>query len=266
MKEKNKPFLKYAISDYLDISGLLLFLNPDFISTVPVIVGIDPSFGITEGSYTAIQGISLIDARQVFEYNGKANKEEIIIILKKIIEHGFDIRYIVVERNSIGSLLLRDIQKELPYIKLYAQKTSTGSTTYGFFVSKNSKELLFNYLSRTISENPGVVYSRRLYAELKGLTIKQGRIDTKFRMDLVISFGLAIIGRYDYIQNYATSEELESILIPKELTNYSLSEINIQPKRVSLYDMLVKTRPDLTLLTKEEIEKIHMKEVLGIVD
>lgn len=224
----NREKENMAIINYFDIAGLEGYVFPDELRRKELIVGIDPGLGITQNSLTGIEFIDLYSAEQILEYEGNLNHFQTTELLKKILENsGAIIKYIVIENNSFGKLFIDEIQKDLPELEFF----SSDEKRPGFKTTKYSKELLiFSFVFQILEDNPDILKSRRLYAQLQSLYVdKNNKIKSEFRTDLIMAFGLAQIGRYDYILNKMSKEELSKLIyipsdIKEKIENYEPEE------------------------------------------
>jgi len=205
------------------IDGLEIFQQKD-----NLIIGIDPGLGLS--SNTALEAIDLSAGEQVAEYLGKANHYQLCEIIDYL-KQNFTIKTIVIEANTFGKLFIDEITRNFPDLDLF----SSDGKNPGFKTTKETKEaLLFNYVFQTLKENPNVLYSKRLYAQLQELQIdkKTGKIKSAIGTDLIMAFGFAIVGRIDYLLNKASFTELNEIVyMPKEL-KFNYDEI-VLPQRLS---------------------------------
>lgn len=269
MKQKQK---KYYINNFLEIPNLYCF--SENLNELPVIIGIDPGLGITENSYTAIQFLNLYDSSQVLEYEGKINHIELVNLLDIIISETKIIpKLLVIERNNFGKLFIDEIIAAFPEIELF----SSDGKQPGFLTTKETKEaLLIHFIFQSLKENPKILRSKRLYAQIQSLYIDQktNKLKSTTRTDLLMAFGFALIGRLFYIRERATSEEVAKIVyMPESIKDEDLSENVILPFVLSREFHLMNPRFRIKLVNieeligldekmKQQLEKMKIEQIL----
>jgi hypothetical protein len=216
---------RITIQKFLGIEGLDFFYDPQKPGRRSLVLGLDPSWGVTD--YSALQGISVEDATQVLEYQGKLSPTELFALLKQVSLHTtyFKIRMLIIESNTGRDLIDRyqtwlnldenySAQSSLPilyYERVGEMEKKNLTKRYGFQVTAVSRPLLLARFREVLNSAPDIVRSMRLLSEMQSFVVDskgRERSSSGYHDDLIFAYALALKGREDYIFYWAPLEVL----------------------------------------------------------